>query len=67
VTNGATVKAFRDMIVTVRDRIRHMIEAGRTESEVVAQHPTDDFDPQWGHGRGRPDELLREVYSALKK
>src|SRR6266576_1484118 len=66
VTNGATVKAFRDMIVTVRDRVQRMIEAGRTESEVVADHPTKDFDAQWGHGRVRPDEFVHEVYSALK-
>ncbi len=30
VTTGADVKAFRDMIVTVRERIQHMIEAGRS-------------------------------------
>jgi hypothetical protein len=67
VTNGATVKAFRDMIVTVRDRIRHMIAAGRTENEIVAEHPTTDFDAQWGHGRVRADEFVHEVYSALKE
>jgi hypothetical protein len=67
VTNGATVKAFRDMIVTIRDRIRHMIEAGRTEAEVLAEHPTTDFDAQWGQGRARPDEFVREVYRSLKE
>jgi cyclase len=66
VTNGATVKAFQDMIVTVRDRIQRLIEAGRTESEVLAEHPTRDFDAQWGRGRVRPDEFAHEVYSALK-
>jgi cyclase len=66
VTTGATVKAFRDMIVTVRDRVQRMIEAGRTESEVVAEYPTTDFDAQWGHGRVRPDEFVHEVYSTLK-
>src|ERR1700688_4803954 len=66
ITNGTTVKAFRDMIVTVRDRVQRMIEAGRTESEVVAEHPTTDFDALWGHGRVRPDEFVHEVFSALK-
>lgn len=67
VTNGATVKAFRDMIATVRDRIRRMVEAGRTEADVLAEHPTTDFDAQWGHGRVRPDEFVHEVYSSLKE
>jgi cyclase len=66
VTNGATVKAFQSMIVTVRDRIQRMIEAGRTESEVLAEHPTNDFDSQWGRGRVRPDQFVHEVYSAVK-
>jgi len=30
VTNGTTLKAFRDMIVTVRDRVQRMIHEGRT-------------------------------------
>ena len=67
VTNGATVKALRDMIVTVRDRIKRMIEAGRTESEVLAEHPTTDFDAEWGHGRVRPEEFVHDVYIALKE
>jgi len=36
VTTGIDVKAFRDMIVTVRDRIQQMIAAGRTEDQVLA-------------------------------
>jgi hypothetical protein len=66
VTNGATVKTFQDMIETVRDRVRRMIEAGRTESEILSEHPTSDFDAQWGHGRVRSDEFVHEVYSAVK-
>jgi cyclase len=67
VANGTTVKALRDMIVTVRDRIQRMIAAGRTESEVLAAHPTNEFDAQWGHGRVRPEEFVHEVYGALKE
>ena len=66
VTNGATVKAFLDMIATVRDRVQHMVDAGRGESAVLAEHPTADFDAQWGHGRVRPDEFVHEVYSAIR-
>jgi hypothetical protein len=66
-TNGAAVKALRDMIVIVRDRIKRRIEAGRTESEIQAEHPTADFDAEWGHGRVRPEEFVHDVYSALKE
>lgn len=67
VTTGATLKAFRDMIVSVRDRVQDLINQGRTESEVVAAHPTASFDSQWGHGRVSPDAFVHEVYSALKQ
>jgi cyclase len=66
VTTGATVERFRDMIVTVRDRIQRMIQVGRTESEVLAEHPTSEFDAQWGHGRVRAEEFVHELYSAVK-
>lgn len=67
VIDGATVKAFRDMIVTVRSRVQHLVEAGKTESEVVAQHPTSDFDAQWGDGRVRADDFVREVYASVTR
>ncbi len=66
VTTGADVKAFHDMIVTVRDRVQHLIAAGRTENQVLAEHPTAEFDARWGRGRVRPDEFVQEIYSALK-
>ena len=66
VTTGATLKAFQDMIVTVRDRIQTMVKEGRSENEVIAQRPTSEFDAQWGHGRVQPDEFVREIYRALK-
>jgi cyclase len=66
VTTGAGLKAFCDMIVTVRDRVRHSIDAGRTENQVIGEHPTAEFDAQWGHGRVPPDAFVHEIYKALK-
>jgi len=66
VTNGADVKAFRDMIVTVRDRVKPLVAAGRDESQILAEHLTADFDARWGHGRVQPDQFVREIYSAIK-
>jgi cyclase len=66
VTTGAGLKAFCDMIVTVRDRVRHSIDAGRTENQVIGEHPTAEFDAQWGHGRVPLDAFVHEIYKALK-
>ena len=66
VTNGASVKAFRDMIVAVRDRVKHRMDEGRTEAQILAEHPTADFDARWGKGRLQPDQFVHAVYAALK-
>jgi cyclase len=66
VTNGAEVKVFHDMIVTVRDRVKRLIEAGRTKNQVLAEHPTAEFNARWGHGRVRPDEFVASIYTALR-
>lgn len=65
VTNGAGLKAFCDMIVAVRDRVRQAIDAGSTETQVIGEHPTAEFDAKWGHGRVPPDAFVREIYKAL--
>ena len=67
VTTGIGLKAFLDMITAVRKRVQHSIDAGQTESQAIAEHPTVEFDAQWGHGRVQPDTFVQEVYRALKK
>jgi cyclase len=67
VTNGASVKAFADMIIAVRDRVRDLVKEGKMEEQVIAAHPTAQFDAQYGHGRVSADEFVREIYAAVKK
>lgn len=62
---AADVKAFRDMITTVRDRVQAMAKAGKSEPEIVAAHPTAEFDARWGHGHVAPDAFVHEVYVAV--
>jgi hypothetical protein len=66
VTTGATVAEFREMIIKVRDRIQPLLEAGRTEAEIAATHPTADFDAKYGHGRVTPEAFVAELYASLK-
>lgn len=66
VTNGGDLKAFCEMITTVRDRVQRMIDAGKTEDQVRAEHPTADFDARWGHGRVPPDAFIQSIYASLK-
>jgi cyclase len=62
----ADLKKFRDMLATIRDRIKKDIAAGMTQDQVVASKPTADFDAAWGGGFLKPDAFTTLVYSVLK-
>ena len=61
----ASFQAFRDMLVTARDRIRPLVEAGKTEDEVVTAKPTAELDAKWGRGFMTPEMFVRTVCSDL--
>ena len=65
VSDGAQVKVYYDMIASVRDRVQAMLKAGKTENQIIAAHPTAEFDARWGHGRVSGDDFVQEVYSSL--
>lgn len=56
---------YRDVLVTVRDRVQKLKTAGRTDKEVVAARPTADLDPTWGKGFMQPDVFVGIVYNTL--
>jgi cyclase len=65
VAGGTDVKAFRDMIVTVRERVRALVAAGRSVDQVIAARPTAEYDARWSRGRVTPEVFVREVYRAV--
>jgi glyoxylase-like metal-dependent hydrolase (beta-lactamase superfamily II) len=62
--NKAYLKAFRDMLATVHERLEPMAKAGKTIDEVVTAAPTKDFDEKWGNAR-RAEAFLRQAYPSL--
>ena len=56
------LRAYRDMLITVRDRIRMMINDGMSVDEVIASKPTSDLDATWG---ADPDSFVRYAYQAM--
>lgn len=57
--------SYRDMMVTVRDRVRKLKSSGRTRDEVVAAAPTKDLDATWGKGFMPPAVFVGIVYDTL--
>ncbi len=56
---------YRDMLVTVHDRVQKLKTAGRTGKEAVAAKPTADLDAVWGKGFVEPDAFVTSVYETL--
>lgn len=59
----AALRAYRDMLATVRDRVRHQVTAGASLEQVLASKPTAEFDAAWGRGFIKPEDLVRFAYA----
>jgi cyclase len=46
----AELKAYRDMLATVAERIGKLVRDGRTVEEIAAAKPLADLDEKWGKG-----------------
>jgi glyoxylase-like metal-dependent hydrolase (beta-lactamase superfamily II) len=67
VADRAALAAYRDVLATVRDRVRPLIAAGKSLEEVKAAQPTREWDATWGQGFMKPDVWLGIVYKSLKE
>ncbi len=61
----ASLGKYRDMLVTVRDRIQKLKSSGQTLEQVVVAKPTKDLDDPWGKGFMQPDFFVTIVYGTL--
>jgi glyoxylase-like metal-dependent hydrolase (beta-lactamase superfamily II) len=61
----AELRAYRDMLSTVRDRVRGLAREGKTLQQVQAAKPSAEFDAKWGGGFMKPDSFVRVVYGSV--
>ncbi len=61
----ASLGTYRDVLVTVRDRVQKLKRSGQTLEQVVASKPTKDLDAAWGRGFMQPDFFVTIVYNTL--
>jgi cyclase len=61
----AELEEYRGMLVTIHNRIRDARERGQTLEQVLAAHPTREFDETWGKGFIDPESFTRTVYRSL--
>ena len=61
----ASLTKYRDVLVTVRDRIAKLKKSGQTLQQVLAASPTKDLDATWGKGFMGPNDFLTIVYNTI--
>jgi hypothetical protein len=64
-SSRSELRDYRDMLVTVRDKVAGLKRQGRTVEEVVAAKPTTDFDRQWGQWIVGPAQFTRLIYAGV--
>jgi glyoxylase-like metal-dependent hydrolase (beta-lactamase superfamily II) len=64
-SNRVELEKYRGMLVAIRDRIRSALAGGQTLDQVLAAHPTREFDQAWGKGFIDPERFVRIVYRSL--
>jgi glyoxylase-like metal-dependent hydrolase (beta-lactamase superfamily II) len=65
VTHQPELVAYRDMSVTIRDRIKGMASRGMTFEQVKAAQPSKEYEPvygQAGSGISSTDYVMEEIY-----
>ncbi len=61
VSTRADVMEFRDMVMTVADRVAALVKDGASYEQVLAASPTAEFEAKWGD----PGRFLTAVYAEL--
>ncbi|HEX6994123.1 MAG TPA: MBL fold metallo-hydrolase [Gammaproteobacteria bacterium] len=56
------VREFRDMVATVYERVKPMVEQGMSLEQVIAAAPTKDLDARWGD----PSGFLPGLYQSIR-
>jgi len=63
----ADMVRYRDMLVTVRQRVTRLLSQRRSIQQVLAAKPLADLDAQWGNGFLKPEPFLTIVYQSLSQ
>lgn len=62
----AEVMAHRDMILAIRDRVAQLVAQGKTQEEVLAAHPTAEYDAKVPNSKETTERFVTQLYAELK-
>jgi glyoxylase-like metal-dependent hydrolase (beta-lactamase superfamily II) len=65
VTDRAGITAHRDMILAIRDKVAQLVQQGKTAQEVLAAHPTAEYDARVPMAKETADRFVGQLYAEL--
>lgn len=60
------LRAYRDMLRGIHDRVKALIAAGKSKDEAISATPSKAFDAEWGDGFLKPAQFISFAYASLK-
>src|SRR5690349_11383032 len=66
VVSRAEVMAHRDMILAIRDKVSQLVSQGKSQDDVLATHPTADYDGKVPNSKETTDRFVTQLYAELK-
>jgi hypothetical protein len=60
------IVAQRDLTLVMRDRVAAMVKQGMTLEQVIAAHPTADYDSKIDQAQTTSERFLTQLYGELK-
>ncbi|HKA90540.1 MAG TPA: MBL fold metallo-hydrolase [Haliangiales bacterium] len=65
-SDKAALKGWRDMLATIRERVKKLVDAGQNVDQVKAAKVTAEWDDKLGGTFIKPDQLVDFAYAAVK-
>jgi glyoxylase-like metal-dependent hydrolase (beta-lactamase superfamily II) len=65
IADKAQLTVYRDMLVTIRDKVAALKKQGKPLQEIVAAKPTAAYDAKWGGGFMNPANFTGLVYQGV--
>jgi len=65
-SNKTELAAYREMLITARDNVKKLVDAGKSEEDVLAAQPLADLNATWGNGFMKPDFFTKIIYANMK-
>jgi cyclase len=62
VSGAVELRAYLEMLVTVRQRVAELVKKGRSVEQVLAANPTREFDERWGKGFVTTPVFVQRVF-----